>query len=75
MSKKPRRVCRPQAAKNWDHFLSRPVRERKYNSGCQCGILSQGLKIMHAADCKPFVGKTGGFFDGIAGKTGTRIHQ
>ncbi len=38
VSKKPRRVCRPQAAKNSNHFLSRHVRERKYRSGCQCGI-------------------------------------
>ena len=39
------------------------MRGEKYLSGCQCGILSQWLKIMRAADCKPFVGKTGGFFD------------
>ena len=58
VSKKPRRVCRPQAAKRWNHFLSRHVRERKYISGCQCGILPQGGKIMRAADCNPFVGKT-----------------
>ena len=36
--KKPRRVCRPQTAKKYNHFLSRHVRERKYFSGCQCGI-------------------------------------
>ncbi len=38
VSKKPRRVCRPQAAKHCNHFLSRHVRERKYFSGCKCGL-------------------------------------
>ena len=36
--KKPRRVCRPQAAKKCNHFLARHVRERKYFSDCKCGI-------------------------------------
>ena len=50
MSKKPRRVCRPQAERDSDHFLSGrtpgwsllplrgnspPVPDRKYNSGCK----------------------------------------
>ena len=52
--KKPRSVCRPQAAKNWDHFSPRHARGEKYLSGCQCGILPQGDKIMRAADCNPF---------------------
>ena len=61
--KKPRRVCRPQAAKKSNYFLSRHVRERKYRSGCQCGILPRRGKIMRAADCDPFVGKTKVFSD------------
>ena len=32
------RVCRPQAAKKQDDFRWRRVRQRKYLSGCQCGI-------------------------------------
>ena len=51
---KPRSVCRPQAAKNRDHFSPRHARGEKYLSGCQCGILPQGDKIMRAADCNPF---------------------
>ena len=37
-SKKPRRGGLPQAAKKCNHFLSRHVRERKYFSGCKCGL-------------------------------------
>lgn len=40
---------------------SQPVRERKYISGCQCGILVLSAKIMRAADCNSFVGKPRGF--------------
>ena len=52
--KKPRSVCRPQAAKNWDHFSPRHARGKKYPSGCQCGIFALCAKIMRAADCNPF---------------------
>ena len=55
--KKPRRVCRPQAAKNWDHFSPRHARGEKYLSGCQCGILPPCDKIMRAAACNPLGGK------------------
>jgi methylated-DNA-protein-cysteine methyltransferase-like protein len=40
-SKKPRRGGLPQAAKKCNHFLSRHVRERKYFSGCKCGLCAQ----------------------------------
>ncbi len=55
--KKPRRVCRPQAAKNWDHFSPRHARGEKSLSGCQCGILPPCDKIMRAAACNPLGGK------------------
>ena len=56
-SKKPRRVCRPQAAKNSNHFSPRHVRGEKYLSDCKCGIFALRAKIMRAAGCNPFVGK------------------
>ena len=52
-SKKPRRVCRPQAAKSLDHFSPRHVRGEKYLSDCKCGIFALRAKIMRAAGCKP----------------------
>ena len=55
--KMPRRVCRPQAAKNWDHFSPRHARGEKSLSGCQCGILPPCDKIMRAAACNPLGGK------------------
>ena len=51
---KPRSVCRPQAAKNRDHFSPRHARGEKYLSGCQCEIFALCAKIMRAADCNPF---------------------
>ena len=62
--KKPRRVCRPQAAKKLNHFLSRHVRERKYSSGCQCGICpSQTDKLCAQQTASLLSEKPGGFFD------------
>ena len=53
-------------AKNSNHFSPRPVRGEKYLSGCKCGILSQRLKIMRAADCKPFGRKIEDFSPGLS---------
>ena len=53
----PRKVCRPQAAKNSNHFSPRHVRGEKYLSDCKCGIFALRAKIMRAAGCNPFVGK------------------
>ena len=50
---------------------SRPVRERKYISGCQCGILVLSAKIMRAADCNSFVGKPSGFSDSQSSPAGS----
>ena len=62
--KKPRRVCRPQTAKKYNHFLSRHVRERKYSSGCQCGICpSQTDKLCAQQTASLLSEKPGGFFD------------
>ena len=36
VSKKPRRVCRPQAAKKSDHFPPGRVPGGKYLTGCKC---------------------------------------
>jgi hypothetical protein len=52
-NEKPRRVCRPQAANNSNHFSPRHVRGEKFLSGCQCGIFVLCAKIMRAAACNP----------------------
>ena len=52
--KKPRRVCRPQAAKKSNHFSPRHVRGEKYLSGCQCGILSLATKLCAQQTANPF---------------------
>ena len=63
VSKKPRRVCRPQAAKHCNHFLSRHVRERKYFSGCKCGICVQPAhKLCAQQTASPLSEKPGEFF-------------
>ena len=59
--KNSRRVCLLQAAKSLDHFLSRPVGERKYVSGCKCGIFPHRGKIVRTADLGPFLKKQSGF--------------
>ena len=62
--KKPRRVCRPQTAKKYNHFLSRHVRERKYSSGCQCGICPSVTDKLCAQQTASLLSeKPGGFFD------------
>ena len=62
VSKKPRRVCRPQAAKKCNHFLSRHVRERKYCSGCKCGICaSQAHKFCAQQTATPLSENPPGF--------------
>ena len=67
MSKKPRRVCRPQAAKKENHFLSRHVRERKYLSGCQCAICASTAHKLCAQQTAILLSeKTGGFFDSLS---------
>lgn len=54
--KKPRRVCRPQAAKKVEVFsLATCAREKI--------LLRLQVWNLRAADCKPFVGKTHGFSD------------
>ena len=53
-NEKPRRVCRPQAANNSNHFSPRHVRGEKFLSGCKCGIFVLCAKIMRAAACNPF---------------------
>ncbi len=51
-------------AKSYNHFLSRPVRERKYLSGCQCGICpSQTDKLCAQQTASLLSEKPGGFFD------------
>ena len=55
-------------AKNYNHFLSRPVRERKYFSGCQCGICpSQTDKLCAQQTASLLSEKPGGFFDSLSG--------
>ena len=61
--KKPRRVCRPQAAKIWDHFLSRHAREKKYLSGCQCGILPPAAKLCAQQTASLLSENSEGIFD------------
>ena len=61
--KKPRRVCRPQTAKKYNHFLSRHVRERKYRSGCRCIICpSQTDKLCAQQTANLLSEKPGGIF-------------
>ena len=67
--KKPRRVCRPQTAKKYNHFLSRHVRERKYFSGCQCIICpSQTDKLCAQQTANLLSEKPGGIFDSLKAK-------
>ncbi len=55
-------------AKSYNHFLSRPVRERKYFSGCQCGICpSQTDKLCAQQTASLLSEKPGGFFDSLSG--------
>jgi len=64
--KKPRRVCRPQAANISNHFSPRHVRGEKYLSGCQCGICApMAHKLCAQQTWGPLSEKTGGFFDSI----------
>ena len=44
------------------------MRERKYRSGCQCGISALHAEIMRAADCKPFVGQNRRFFPTVSSR-------
>ena len=55
LPKKPRRVCRPQAANKWNHFLRRRVRRKKTLLSLQVwNLFAFSEQIMRAADCKPF---------------------
>ena len=72
--KKPRRVCRPHTAKKYNHFLSRHVRERKYSSGCQCGICpSQTDKLCAQQTASLLSEKPGGFFDRLKRRIATTL--
>ena len=52
--------------RNENHFLSRHVRERKYRSGCQCGICpSQTDKLCAQQTASLLSEKPGGFFDSL----------
>ena len=72
--KKPRRVCRPQTAKKYNHFLSRHVRERKYSSGCQCIICPSVTDKLCAQQTASLLSeKPGGFFDRLKRRIATAL--
>lgn len=50
----PRKVCRPQAAKNSNHFSLRHVCGGKNLSDSQCGILSLAVKLCAQQTASPF---------------------
>ena len=73
VSKTPRRVCRPQAAKNRNHFSPRHVRGEKYLSDCKCGILPLAAKLCAQQAAILLSEKPGGFFDSLTTALGTLL--
>ena len=73
VSKTPRRVCRPQAAKNQNHFSPRHVRGEKYLSDCKCGILPLAAKLCAQQAASLLSEKPGGFFDSLTTALGTVV--
>ena len=58
MSRKPRRVCRPQAANQMQSFLAGACTWPKILLGLQVwNLFAFSEQILRAADCKPFVQK------------------
>ena len=58
LSKKPRRVCRPQAANEMQSIFCRGVYLAKILLSLQVwNLFAFSEQIMRAADCKPFVQK------------------
>ena len=59
------RICRPQAANKYNHFLSRPVRERKYFSICRYGFCPSQANKFCAQQPASLLSESRSFFDNI----------
>jgi hypothetical protein len=58
LSKKPRRVCRPQAANKMESFFAGACTWQKILLSLQVwNLFAFSEQIMRAADCKPFIKK------------------